>query len=78
MTGGLVLVDQATCSETIQQRLGGGESFGGGGSVIGVQRLDDFLDGSAQLRALGNVTFVAHHGLLGALFGGLDIGHWKS
>ena len=48
--------------------------FGASG-VVGVQGLDDLLDGGAQHRTLSRVARVAHDGLLGALLGGLDIGH---
>src|SRR5690606_17222181 len=69
------LVDQATRAETVEQRLGDGESGFGAGGIVGVERLDDLLDGGAQLRALGRVARIAHDGLLGALLGGLDVGH---
>src|SRR5690606_18662463 len=72
---GLVLVDQATRTETVEQRLGDGESGFGAGGIVGVERLDHLLDGGAQLRALGRVARIAHDGLLGALLGGLDVGH---
>jgi len=75
VTGCLVLVDQAAGGETIQQRLRGGERGGCGFGIVGVDRLDHLLDGGTQHGALGDVAFVAHDGLLGALLGGLDIGH---
>jgi hypothetical protein len=75
VTGSLVLVDQAAGRETIEQRLRGDERGGSGFGVVGVERLDHLLDGGTQHGALGDVAFVAHDGLLGALLGGLDIGH---
>src|SRR5690606_33404199 len=71
----LVLVDQTTRAETIEDRLGNGESGFGAGSIVGFQSLDHLLDSGAQHRALSHVARVAHDGLLGALLGGLDIGH---
>src|SRR5690606_17059018 len=73
--GGLVLVDQAARAEAVEQRLGDGEGGFGAGGVVGVERLDHLLDGGAKLRTLGRVARVAHNGLLGALLGGLDVGH---
>jgi len=67
----LVLVDQAAGGKAVQQRLGDGEGGLGAGGVVGVKGLEHLLDGGAQLRALGDVAFVAHDGLLGALLGGL-------
>ena len=78
VTGGLVLVDQAAGGETIQQRLRGDERGGCGFGIVGVERLDHLLDGGTQHGALGDVAFVAHDGLLGALLGGLDIGHGEN
>src|SRR5690606_28005493 len=75
VAGSLVLVDQAAGAEAIQQRLGDGEGGFGAGGVVGVQGLEDLLDGGAELRALGGVARVAHDRLLGALLGGLDVGH---
>src|SRR5690606_12288639 len=75
VASGLVLVDQAARAEAIQQRLGDGEGGLGAGGVVGVQGLEDLLDGGAELRALGSVARVAHDRLLGALLGGLDVGH---
>ena len=75
VTGGLVLVDQAAGAEAIQDRLGGGEGSLGAGGVVGVQGLEDLLDGGTELRTLGSVAGIAHDGLLGALLGGLDVGH---
>ncbi len=71
----LVLVDQTARAETVEDRLGNGESGFGAGGVVGVQGLDDLLDGGAQHRTLSRVARIAHDGLLGALLGGLDIGH---
>ena len=59
----------------VEQGLRGREGGFGAGGVVGVERLDDFLDGGAQHGALGRVARIAHNGLLGALLGGLDIGH---
>src|SRR5690606_25689962 len=75
VAGGLVPVDQAARAEAVQQRLGHGECGFGAGGVVGVEGLEDLLDGGAQLRTLGRVARVAHDGLLGALLGGLDVGH---
>jgi hypothetical protein len=75
VTSSLVLVDQAAGSKTIQQRLGAGEGFGCSSGVTGIERLDHFLYGGTQHGALGDVAGIAHDGLLGALLGGLDIGH---
>jgi len=75
VAGGLVFVNQAARAHPIKDGLGGGERFLGGSDVTGFNRLDDFLDVRTQHRALRRVALVAHNGLLGALFGGLDIGH---
>jgi len=71
----LVLVDQAAGAETVEDRLGDGESSFGAGGIVGVKGLDHLLDGGAQHRTLSRIARVAHDGLLGALLGGLDIGH---
>src|SRR5690606_20553225 len=78
VAGGLVLVDQATRAEAVEQRLGDDVGSLGGGGVVGVERLQHLLDRGAQLRALGRVAGVAHDGLLGALLGRLDVGHGES
>src|SRR5690606_20467232 len=75
VTRSLVLVDQAAGAETVQQRLGDGEGSLSACGVIGVQGLEDLLDGGTELRTLGSVARVAHDSLLGALLGGLDVGH---
>src|SRR5690606_31838930 len=75
VAGGLVAVDQATGAEPVEQRLRGVERLLRAGGVIGVERLQHLLDGGAHLRALAVVAQVAHDGLLGALLGGLDVGH---
>jgi len=75
VAGSLVLVDQATRTETIEQRLGRCERGFGGGGVVRVERLEHLLDGGAEHRALAGVAQIAHDGLLGALLGGLDVGH---
>src|SRR5690606_19173934 len=62
-------------AEAVQDRLGHGEGSLGACGVVGVQRLEHFLDGGAQHRTLAGVAHVAHDGLLGALLGGLDICH---
>ncbi len=65
VTGGLVLVDQATCGEAVQQRLGSGEGFGGAGGVVGVERLEYLLTAVrscerwATLRALRTTVCLA-------------------
>ncbi|CEE62644.1 conserved hypothetical protein [Xanthomonas citri pv. citri] len=71
----LVLVDQAAGAETVEDGLSNGESSFGACSIVGVKGLDHLLDGGAQHRALTGVALIAHNGLLGALLGGLDIGH---
>src|SRR5690606_15992088 len=71
----LVRFDQGAGAETVQQRLGDGEGSLGACGVIGVQGLEDLLDGGTELRTLGSVARVAHDSLLGALLGGLDVGH---
>src|SRR5690606_9255878 len=66
VTGSLVLVDQATRAHAIEDRLGGVEGILGGSGVVGVECLEDLLDGGAQHRTLTVVARVAHDGLLGA------------
>ena len=75
VTGSLVLVDQAARTEAVQDRLGYVEGGLGAGCVVGVQRLEHFLDGGTKLRTLAVIARIAHDGLLGALLGGLDICH---
>src|SRR5688572_19457968 len=75
VAGSLVLVDQATRAETIEDRLGDDESSLGTGGIVRFERLQHLLDGGAQHRTLTGVAGIAHDGLLGALLGGLDIGH---
>jgi hypothetical protein len=75
VASGLVLVDEATRAETIENRLGNVEGGLGAGGVIGIECLEDLLDGGAKHRTLSGVAGIAHDGLLGALLGGLDIGH---
>src|SRR5690606_23320188 len=80
VAGGLVLVDQATRAEPVEDRLGDLERFLGRDDVVLAESLEDPLDGGAQHRALAGVAGVAHDSLLGALLGGLDVGHdysWK-
>ena len=72
VTGSLVLVDQAARAEAVQDRLGYVEGGLGAGGVVGVERLEHFLDGGTKLRTL---AVIARDGLLGALLGGLDICH---
>src|SRR5690606_18848455 len=61
--------------ETVEQGLRGVEGLLRAGGVIGFERLEHLLDGGTHLRALAVVAQVAHDGLLGALLGGLDVGH---
>src|SRR5690606_21073760 len=75
VAGGLVLVDQATGRITVEDRLGAGESGLGAGGVLGFQGLEDLLHGGAQHGTLAGIAGVADDGLLGALLGGLDVGH---
>ena len=75
VTGSLVLVDQAARAEAVQDRLGYVEGGLGAGGVVGVERLEHFLDGGTKLRTLAVIARIAHDGLLGALLGGLDICH---
>src|SRR5690606_10322949 len=80
VAGGLVLVDQATRAEAVEDRLGDLVGFLGGDHVVLVKRLQDLLDGGAEQRALAGVAGIAHDSLLCALLGGLDVGHgdsWK-
>ena len=72
---GLVAMDQATGAETVEDRLRDVEGFLCAGGVVGLEGLEHFLDGGAQHRTLAVVAQVAHDSLLGALLGGLDIGH---
>src|SRR5690349_20503043 len=60
----LVLVDQAPRAEAVQDRLGDGKGRLDAGGVVGVQGLEDLLDGGAELRTLGSVACVAHDRLL--------------
>jgi hypothetical protein len=75
VASGLVLVDQTARAEAVEDRLGDGEGGFGAGGIVGVKGLDHLLDGGAQHRTLSRIARVAHNGLLGALLGGLDIGH---
>ncbi len=75
VAGSLVLVNQAACAETVEDRLGNREGGLRAGGVVGVDRLQHFLDGGAKHGTLGGITRIAHDGLFGALFGGLDVGH---
>src|SRR5688500_1058854 len=71
----LVLVDQAAGRVAVEDRHGGRVRGLGGRRVLGFQRLEDLLDGGAQHRTLAGIAGVADDGLLGALLGGLDVGH---
>lgn len=75
VAGSLVLVDQATGREAIQQGLCDDVGFLRALGVVGVEGLEDLLDGGAELGTLGDVARVAHDGLPGTLLGGLDVGH---
>jgi len=75
MPGGLVLMDQATRAHPVKDGLGGDKRCLGGGGITGLDGLDDFFDVGTQHGALGGIALIAHNGLLGALFGRLDIGH---
>ena len=77
VAGSLVLVDQATRGVAVEDRLRDGERGLGGGGILGIDGLDDLLDGGTQHRALGRVASIANSGLLGALLGGLDVGHGR-
>src|SRR5690606_7089956 len=68
----------AAGAESAEVRVGAGEGGLGGGGVVGLDRRQHLLDGGAQHRTLGGVAGVAHDGLLGALLGGLDVGHGRS
>src|SRR5690606_13926145 len=75
VTGSLVVVDQAARAEAVKNRLGNLEGGLGAGGVVLAKCLQHLLDGGAQHRALARVAGIADHGLLGALFGGLDVCH---
>ncbi len=68
-------MDQATGRVAVQDRLGGRERGFGAGGVLGFQGLEDLLHGGAQHGTLAGIAGVADDGLLGALLGGLDVGH---
>ena len=59
----LVLVDQATRAEAIQDRLGNGEGGFGAGASLASSALITFLT-AVRHRALSHVARVAHDGLL--------------
>src|SRR5687768_10421552 len=75
VTRGLVLVDQPARRVAVEDRHGGRVRGLGGRRVLRFQRLEDLLDGGAQHGALAGIAGVADDGLLGALLGGLDVGH---
>ena len=61
----------------VEDRHGGLEGSFGGGGVMGFKGLEHALDGGAQHGTLAGVAGIADDGLLGALLGGLDVGHVK-
>src|SRR5687767_908964 len=56
VAGGLVLVDQATRAEAIEDRLRDDESSLGTGGIIRFERLQHLLDGGAQHRTLTGIA----------------------
>ncbi len=75
MAGCFVFMDQSTGAETVEDGLGNSESRLSTVGIPDFECLDDFLDSGAQHRTLRRVACVTHNSLLGALFGGFDIGH---
>jgi len=75
MARSLVLMNESTRTETIKNRLGNIKSGLRANGVVGIKRLKDLFDSSAQHRTLSDVAGIAHDRLLGALLGRLDIGH---
>src|SRR4249919_70295 len=75
VTGSLVLVDQAACGETIEDRHGSLVGGFGSSDVVGLNGLENALNGGTQHGAMAGIARVADQGLLGALLGGFDVGH---
>lgn len=78
VASGFIAMNQAARGEAIEYRLRCGKRLLRTLGVVRIERLEYFLDGSAQLRTLRGIAGVAHDILLSALFGGLDIGHRKT
>ena len=76
VTGGLVLVDQATHAEAIKQRLSGRERGFCASFVTGLDGFDDFLDGGAHHRTMAVVAQTVVFRRARAFFRGLDICHY--
>src|SRR5687767_1149907 len=77
VASGLVLVDETTRAEAIEDRLSDCERGLGTGGVVLAQGLEHLLHSGTQHRTLAGVAGIADDGLLGALFGGLDVCHGK-
>ena len=75
VAGSLVLVDETTRAEAIEDRLSDCEGGLGAGGVVLAQGLEHFLHSGTQHRTLAGVAGIADDGLLGALLGGLDVCH---
>src|SRR6185437_1482533 len=78
VAGGLVLVDQAAGGVAIHHRLGDGERGDGAGLVLGLDGLDDLLQGGADHGTCADVAQAALFGLARALLRGLDVGQGRT
>jgi len=78
MASSLVLVDQAAGSVTVHDRLGSGKGFNGGSLVLGLNGLDDLLEGGAHHGTGADVAQAALLGLARALLRGLDVGQGRT
>src|SRR3546814_17151444 len=75
VTRRLVAMDQAAAGVAIQNRLGDLVSSFCSSHVLRFDGLENLLDGGTQHRARTGVAAAADLCLLGALLGGLDVGH---
>src|SRR5579859_6020341 len=78
MASSLVLVDQATRSVAVHDRLSGGKSLNGGCLVLVLNGLDDLLEGGAHHGTGADVAQAALLGLARALLRGLDVGQGRT
>jgi len=78
VASGLVLVDQAARGVTIHHRLGDSERGDGAGLVLGLNGLDDLLQGGTDHGAGADVAQAALLGLARALLRGLDVGQGRT